>query len=648
MTENGVYYEVSTALQEFVMKCIYKEENDFYLVTVFSDGKITIENKIDSRKYSMNSTVYQEEGTIDEGSVWYRNERTVMEQYRGQLKATLKDGVLIYTLFDCANNKRGCFACKIILDNKWIRFNICSVDETLESLAFPASIESKSLVLPLGQGKWIREPQKKRFFHPAIGQGVGMRWFGGLENDNGWICIFSKGAENAGVLTTGLEITPVWLKSLGKWHEEKEVSYSFVEKDNYVALAKIFRQYAKENALFKSLKEKIRDNPEVAKITKGRNIYLFLSEPIPPQNSDLYNEYCRTTLEGMPGAQFKDYDAHENTLPTKDYFSYARVLEILEYLDHSGHLGHVHLGGWLNSGYDGRFPDIWPFNDSLGTPDEFKRIFEKDRKYAVALHDNYQDMYKISPSFPEGLVINMHGHIMRGGVWSNQQSYIINARNGCFYQKRNWEKLKELGVKYIYTDVLTATNMYESYEEGNELTKTECLQNRAKMLEFYVNNNIVASSEDGMDFGIPYISFFPANTVHEPGVTIPLFGLVYHDCVVLGNGAYKDLGFNNPNEEGSYPSLLHMMLWGVQLHFWTVGEKGWKNYLAIEQKTKYLDEWFEKIALDEMISHRYLSDDFLTEETVFESGNRIVCNFSDESRRINGDIIPAFGYRIYG
>jgi hypothetical protein len=49
-----------------------------------------------------------------------------------------------------------------------------------------------------------------------------------------------------------------------------------------------------------------------------------------------------------------------------------------------------------------------------------------------------------------------------------------------------------------------------------------------------------------------------------------------------------------------------------------------------------------------MLSHRFLTEDCKVEETVFEPGITIICNFSNEDRIVEGKKIKAYGYLIEG
>lgn len=629
------------------MRLLKTIENDYLKVDIFDNGSIVVVNKEDATQWEMSNVALQEEGTIVDGFVWFRNERTVMEQYWSFYRAEVCGEVLLFKVYDIANSLRGTFECSVCLEEDELHVSVSNIDENLESLAFPGSFkELTSFVTTVNQGMWIREPEEKHYFYPAIGQGTCMRWFGSLQDEAGCITIFDKGVTDAGILYTGLEITPVWLKSLDKWQGEKELVYKFSSNGNYVSLAKIFRKYAMQNGLYKSLNDKIKENPNVGKIVEGRDVYFLEARPKMPKSMDEYNLYCRPdeALGNVEGNKFKDFGESGNTFPTEVVMSHAKVREKYEYLVETDTRGLVQVGGWQNSGYDGRYPDVWPFDETLGTTEEFKALFNSGYDIVAGFHDNYQDMYKNAPSFPHGLIVTKNGSYMRGGLWAGGQSFLINSRNSVEYQKRNWEHLEELGMQFVYSDTICAVSYFESFEKGNELTRQQDLEYKNELMKFYKARGLVFGTEGGRDEGIPYVDWLASNAPRHPGKSIPLFGLVYHDAIVCGNGVYDD--FDNITPEGSYPALLKMMLWGEQLHYWVVGEDGWEKYKEMDLKSRYLDEWFAKVSTVEMLSHQFVTEDGSVEETVFATGDRIVVNFSDDVASVEGLEIPAYGYKI--
>jgi hypothetical protein len=86
------------------------------------------------------------------------------------------------------------------------------------------------------------------------------------------------------------------------------------------------------------------------------------------------------------------------------------------------------------------------------------------------------------------------------------------------------------------------------------------------------------------------------------------------------------------------------MLWGY-FPIWLVSN-GWEDRKASFATAGFIDEWHGKIGAEDMVSHRYLTEDGQVEETVFASGAAIVANFAEEEREVEGVRVISNGYII--
>tara|TARA_R110002111_G_scaffold126462_1_gene191133 strand:- start:7 stop:336 length:330 start_codon:yes stop_codon:yes gene_type:complete len=77
------------------------------------------------------------------------------------------------------------------------------------------------------------------------------------------------------------------------------------------------------------------------------------------------------------------------------------------------------------------------------------------------------------------------GNPMPGGYWAGGQAYILNSKDSLDYLKRNWKESGELPVRAVYCDTTTAIQFYESYEPGNEQTRSQDEAGKLALLEFY-------------------------------------------------------------------------------------------------------------------------------------------------------------------
>ncbi len=604
---------------------LWNADNESLSVRIQSDASVVIYDKVHDVTWRMGGVALQEVGGIDEGHVWLRTDRSICEQFPGRFRGRQDGDFCIFTLLGREGQALGDFRCRFLLDGPWFECQVVEIDDSLPSLVFPTPIDSESLVLPQGVGRWIRKPLSQRHFwvFPAH---LSMRWFGGLRGEHGWISIVDKGYQDAGVMAANLTATTGWLKSRNRWQGQRVVRFRFI-RGNYVDLAKIFRAYARTKGLFRSLADKAKATPALKNLLGGRALFFWQCRTLHPE----------TREDRLLPAGEKEVEA-----ALKVHLTHRECMELIEQAKAAGlERGLVTLCGWIRGGYDESHPDIWPPESALGSREEFKELLSLPDPFTVAVHDNYQDIYRKSPSWPQGVVQTPSGAPMPGGYWAGGQAYILNSAASFDYLRRNWENLGQLPLRAVYCDTTTAVQFYESYAPGHEQTRSQDEAGKTALLDFYKNQSVVLGSEGASDFGVPHVDFLlPFDQERVAGETIPLWGLVYHDAVLR----YSVSNATKSTAEDLQKQWLAQMVWGHQMRWYFASRDEWEQSREAFAESFYVDHWLEQVASSEMLSHRFLSDQ--VEETVFENGLRLVANFSPDGFPLGDLVIPAWGFRI--
>ncbi|NOU36162.1 MAG: hypothetical protein HOO88_05290 [Kiritimatiellaceae bacterium] len=610
------------------MKNILVLDNEFLKLTVHADCSGEILNKKTGQLWKMGPVAWQDTSEINEDVVWTRNPRFWCDYFIGRFQAKRDGDDLIVGVFGPPwTELRGTFRARWRLDGEDIKLQITDIDEALPSLNFPPPIVSASLVIPDGVGKWIRKGSpgmECRFM--AQNNGLNMRWFGGLADDEkqGWQVIFDENYEHIGCYQNSLLIMPTFLKSKGHWLPSRSVRYCFTN-GGYVGLAKRFRQYARERKIFRTLEEKIRENPDLKRMLGGRIVSFFQSCTDHATNAENFYQ-----TPANAGDRLKVNMTHADA---KKIVEQAKAWGMKK--------GLFNLRGTFAGGYDERHPDIWPPEPALGTMDELKGLMNQEGPYLAALHDNYQDIYKQSPSFPDGVIRTRAGHLMWGGHWHGGLTFIICSKEQERYARRNWEHLKTLNPKAHFIDTVSCVRFYECYDPDHPLTMDECRESKMAMMKFFKDQGVVLGSEEAGDFGMYHIDWLENRHTHVPHQSIPLWPLVFHDAAFYARYGTGGTGGGEP------VSQLENWLWGYMNYWpahdlasWPAKEKAFKASLA-------LDDFHARIGMDEMTNHRYLQDG-LVEQTEFSSGVSVIANFSNETRTVDGKEIPARGHLVLG
>ncbi len=603
-------------------------ENDRLRVRLSNNASAEIYDKRNDMYWTMGPVALQEYGPIEEGHVWLMQERSMCQQYPGRFVGKmLNEKRIEFIVLGKQNRVRGSFQCEITLEREWLKYTIVSISEELNSLVFPPPIDSDTTISPQGIGKWVRETSGWGIYSRYIRTfwtHLNMRWFGGQKDHAAWICVYEDGFEDACAMEGNRSIAPGYMRTLDKWEHSYTVKYKFV-KGNYVTLAKTYRKYSQDKGWFKSLDEKIKEIPELANFKGGRGFWMTLASGVPrkPDAVDFLLSEEQKEHRGM------DEDV-------KIRFTYKEAEQLIKNYEELGmKKGFIKIAGWINKGYDWSHPDVWPPEPKLGEISELRQLMERPGNIITGLHDNYMDIYEGLPSWPKGVVRQRDGSLMTGGFWGGGQAYIMHYAESIKYAKRNWEKIKTLNPKAMFCDTVTAMQMYQNFEKGNLLTKTDDRKAKEEFMKFYKDQGQLFGSEEAADYSIPWVDWYETRFKRDEGNYLPLWLLSFHDAAFI-------LRYGSSGSGGDYPRWLEDMLWGTNLHFFSHRDFDEEYF----KSTFHVDKWNEKVGTAEMTNHRFLTEDFKVEQTEFSSGHSVIVNFSDEPRQIEGKLIKAKDYLI--
>jgi hypothetical protein len=237
------------------------------------------------------------------------------------------------------------------------------------------------------------------------------------------------------------------------------------------------------------------------------------------------------------------------------------------------------LGGWIHRGYDNQHPDILPAAPECGGDAAFGDAARRIRQlgYVLSLHDNYQDIYRDSPSWDEKWVNkNPDGGLTKGGHWAGGIAYITCAKQAFELARRpqNLTAVKQLtDADSYFIDTTYAAGLYECFDPQHPMTRADDLKWKAAISDYARAVFGSFGSECGREWAIPHSDFFEGLTgvsggaYHDAGLlpklgakVVPLFELVYGDCIAM----YGKYGYD-PAQAADY--VLQHLLLGRPLHY---------------------------------------------------------------------------------
>ena len=465
--------------------------------------------------------------------------------------------------------------------------------------------------------------------------GAYMPWFGQVKDRAGYIAICEQ-PWNAAYYTEHPAEGPYthvgirWEPSLGKMDYRRVMKYSFVKDCDYNDLCKIYRNYVIEKGRFKSLEEKAVKTPSIDQLIGSA----FLHKGIKTQvmtNSDFYDA--------------ENPDKNNHLTP----FS-VRTEEIKKFHELGVEKLYLHLDGWAEPGYDNQHPDYLPACEKAGGWKAMKELSDTMHEcgYLFGIHDQSRDYYYAAKTFDENFATRLaDGTIPSHARWAGGPQTYLCATQAPFYVKRNFTEIMDNGIKLdcAYLDVFTCNEGDECSHPWHKMTRRECYEYRNTCFEYLLSKGILPSSEEVNDWAIPSLVFchyapydFMLDRPGSPkkGIPVPLFNLVYHDCLI------EPWMMDKVSEEEDY--MLYAVLNGGAPYL--VRDGAYQNTdgsfaggveISIEdqiKRCKVVSDLHEKVAKCEMVRHEMVDGNPEVQRTTFADGTVVTVDFQAQTYQI--------------
>ena len=537
----------------------------------------------------------------------------------------------------------------------------------LANLLVATDLGKGYLVVPVREGLLIPADSGLNFTHrfdTYAYEGCHMEMLGLVQNgsavlatwDDPYVAIDVKSS----VATAGSQAEHQQLgASLTLSKTARKFRLRFLGAGDYVRLAKAYRQVAKENGLLVTWEEKLKSNPERSRLFGAANIKLW------------------SALERRMNAEStKEEEVRTN-------WTFEEAAQVAEHLKKDLQLDRVlfTLGGWIHRGYDNQHPDILPTAPECGGDSAFADCARRvmDLGYLFCLHDNYQDIYRDSPSWNERLIMKtVDGQLARGGHWAGGMAFLTCSEMAVELAKRpqNLPAVKALSKANAYfIDTTYAAGLQECFDPRHPLARSDDMRWKQALSDYAREVFGVFGSECGREWAIPHSDFFEGlsgvsgRSYHDAGLpdklgaaVVPLFELVYHDCIAIyGKYGYapdqaaryvlQHISLARPLNYHSMPAHLYWKgpdsgtrLGPVSaerrepgLDLFTRGDNGWAN--GMHRLDRFIKNTYEILSpLNELSArlpmerHEFLTSERKVQRTLFGQGTdqvRVTVNFGD-------------------
>lgn len=463
-------------------------------------------------------------------------------------------------------------------------------------------------------------------FHGLFGTAASyMPWFAQVRQGQGYLLICETPA-NAGYEAehpAGGGWTHVGVRlesSLGKMAGRRSLRYRFFSRCDHNTICKAYRQYAKEQGLLVTLEEKAVRLPAVKQLAGCSFLHKGIKRHIQQDSS------------------FFDAKRAQNNDKLVEFRERAQEIGLLHRLG-AGRL-FLHLDGWAQPGYDNGHPDYFPVCREAGGAQGLQALCDVLHGYGdlLALHDQYRDYYHNAPSFQrEYSCVGPDGIYPSHSSWAGGAQDYLCTTQAPHYLRRNMEALRGQGVAAdcCYLDVFTCNEGDECANPLHPMTREDSYRCRRQCFAYLMANGMIPGSEEVNEWAVPvqvFCHYAPYEQMMRPpeaaplGLPVPLFNLVYHDCVI------QPWMMDRPTEKEDY--MLYALLNGGAPYL--ERDPAYDNVdgaFAMQapptrkqavERCRVVAALHERVAFQELVRHEFLEGDAARQKTVFADGTAVL------------------------
>ena len=417
--------------------------------------------------------------------------------------------------------------------------------------------------------------------------------------------------------------------SLGQMAYRRIMRYLFSSDCDYNSLLKQYRALAREEGKLKTLKEKEVSTPSVKKLIGAAFVHKGIKTCV------------------QPDSEFFDKDApdkNNRVVPFK-----KRTEEMKAFKADGVKKLYLHLDGWGDAGYDNKHPDVGPACAEAGGWEGMRELSKtmEELGYLFGIHDQYRDFYKRAESYDDDFACqSADGSIFTHARWAGGPQAYLCTSQAPFYVRRNFERLLEEGVHLdgAYLDVFTCNEGDECANPRHKMSRRDSYAYRNACFRYLLSKNILPSSEEVNDWAVPWLVFChyaPYDfMLREPGspkygIPIPMFNLVYHDCLIIPWMMEK-----LPEEDYMLYALLNggaaylvrdPAYMGIDGAFTVEEEMPWKTHL---ERVRTVSDFHEKVGEAELVRHENLDEKGYRQSSHFANGYSVEVNLKEGTYRI--------------
>jgi len=529
---------------------------------------------------------------------------------------------------------------KLRLDADKPEFSVeLSAEGSLTSaLSFPHPFVTETgtyLVVPMNEGISYPvddETIKPRWLAAYGGHGICMAFWGVTDGQRGQMTIIETPDDMSIYMQHAdgkLCIEPKWESQKGNFGYSRKLRYVFFDKGGHVAICKRYRLHAQQIGKLKTLEEKRRENPNVDLLIGAVNVWCWENDAL-----TIVREARSLGINRILWSNRKP----------------PEVIKAMNEMD-----------GVLTSRYD--------IYQDLMDPQ-----IVKDK-----LRNQHPDWTQAG--WPDDLMLDSKGNRREG--WQvkgiDGQMYpcgVLCDRQAIKHaEQRVPAELQTHPYRCRFIDTTTASPWRECYHPDHPMTRSDSRHWKMELLRYMSEKaGLVTGSETGHDAAVPYVHYFEGMLslgpyrVPDAGrdmrkiwdevpeqvakfqlghkYRLPLWELVYHDCVVA-QWYWGD--YNNKLPALWQKRDLFNILYGTAPMFMFDSRLWEQNKERFARSYKNICDVTRAVGYADMTDHRFLTSDRDVQQTAFANGVIVTVNFGEKPFRLSdGKEIEPMSYHVSG
>ena len=416
-----------------------------------------------------------------------------------------------------------------------------------------------------------------------------------------------------------------WAPSLGEFAYQRRMLIRFAQGMDYVGMAKLYRDHAREQGLVRTLEEKAQTTPIIRQYV---NNILFRWAAWNPDEGPAVLADIRALHEAGLGINF--------FYPKWSSAGYAQERDTATTAN----------SGWQAFLHPTPVPGGWPT--------------------LVKLENDVHDLDCVVQGFVNPITQEPQGVQYDEDRWpvsaeGERQQHPISSHDALDRMKLVFDTLEQAGLKLdvLYYDSFSANSgLPQDFAPSHPMTRRQNIEAEVACFAETRRRGVMPGAELARFWAISACDYFfftdwsadrlaNAPNQHCPGpvgVPVPLFQLVFHDCFIAGfsGGGYAAYAGGYDWWDHRTPRLYELLYASAPAYNWlpehSVPIADWDSDHT-QRKLAWLKQWsayYRAIATSELVSHQFLSPDRTMQRLEFENGIAAELDMAENRFRIDG------------